>query len=296
MQSIQPDRETVTEGVDRLASKLLDSIGAYLVDDHPLEDNEIHEIRKSCKRLRALLRLIRQAITDHEFHEADRKVRKLAARLGQARDQAVMLDTIRHISGYYATLLAADAFTPLLDWATRQAGNGNTRAEVPHADTLRVPLEDLRTTVAAINLHTLDTGSLIEGLVDNYRRGRRALAEVEQEPDNEPVHALRRYTKYLFYQLDMVEDWDSVSISPLIDLSHRVEDALGEIHDLSVLGNVMHGTGPLQHDALRREVLGSLLETRWIRQLSGVLKLASGLYEMKPRRFREWLTERFSKP
>jgi CHAD domain-containing protein len=296
MQSIQPDRETVTEGVDRIAGNLLDSIGAYLADDHPFDDNEIHEIRKSCKRLRALLRLIRPSITDHDFHEVDRKVRKLAARLGQARDQAVMLDTIRRVSGHYATMLAADAFTPLLDRATRHAGSGNTHAEAHHADTLRVPLDDLRATVAAIDLHTVDTGSLIEGLVENYRRGRRALAEVEQQPDNEPVHALRRYTKYLFYQLDMVEAWDSVAILPQVDLSHRVEDSLGEIHDLSVLGNVIQGTGPLRRDALRREVLGSLLETRWIRQLSGALKLASALYEMKPRKFREWLAERLGKP
>jgi CHAD domain-containing protein len=294
MEYIQPDRETVAEGTARIAAELIARIGTWLADDRVLDDGEIHEIRKACKRLRALLRLIRPALTEHEFRETDRKVRKLASRLGQARDQAVMLATIGQLSGYYAPMLAADAFTPLREWVAQQAGTDATRvAMTHHTGALRLPLEELRLALAAIDLHAIRTGTLMTGLVNEYRLGRRALAEVGQQPDAEPVHALRRFTKYLFYQLTLVEAWDSSAIAPLIDLSHRVEEALGEVHDLSVLTNALHGAAPLRRDALRREVLGSLLETRWIRLLSGVLKQADDLYEKKPGKFHDWLKVRF---
>lgn len=295
MQYFQPPQQRIAGDAARIASGLLHLVGERLTDSQPLSDFDVHEIRKACKRLRALLRLLRPVLTEHEFRETDRKVRKLAGQLGQARDQAVMLDTIERVSQHYAPMLAQDAFAPVRAWLVQDADTPPALARTANASGwFLVPLEDLHSSVHALDLQAAGTDTLLDGLVDSYRYGRRALRQVQQQPDTEPVHALRRHTKYLYNQLTMIADLNRKAIMPLIEQSHRIEETLGEIHDLSVLINAINSAPPLRRDPLRREVLISLLETRWIRQLSGSLRQADTLYEWKPGRFKAWLEDRIS--
>lgn len=276
---------------ERIGSGLLDSIGARLADGGALSDKAVHEIRKTCKRLRALLRLLQPALPEPDFRAADRKVRKLAVRLGQARDRAVMLATIERVTQYYAPVLAADVFAPVRTSLTQLAA-ADPALHPPDPASLRLAVGNLRGTWSALDLQDVGTGTLVRGVTASYRRGLHALRTVQQQPDVEPVHALRRHTKYLFNQLTLLAALDPVAIEPLVDLSHDIEEALGEVHDLTVLADAV-GHGPLlRHDPLRREVLTSLLETRWIRQLATSLRAASLLYERRPGRFRSWLEQR----
>ncbi len=291
MKYFQPDNESTAEGAARIASSLLDAIAERLADGQLLSDIDIHEIRKTCKRLRALLRLLRPNLTAHEFQENDRKTRRLAIRLGPARDQAVMLATIDRLTQHYAAMLASDVFGPSREWLLQQQNSSEVHVA---AHTLRSSLEDLRTSIIALDLQSVSNKTLLAGVVECYRLARKALRQVEQQPDNDAVHALRRHTKHLFNQLTMIADLDSAGIVALIDLSHSVEEALGQVHDLSVLTTAITGAATLRRDTLRHEILGSLLESRWIRQLSGSLRQANMLYDRKPGKFREWLAERLA--
>lgn len=291
MDYFQPGHESVATQAERIACGLLDSIGARLSGGGVPDDKAVHEIRKTCKRMRALLRLLQPALREHAFREADRKVRKLAVRLGQARDQAVMLATIERVAQHYAPVLDAGVFTPVRSWLSQAA---EPAALVPEPASLCLTLDDLRCTWAALDLQDAATDTLVRGVTASYRRGRHALRTVQQQPDAEPVHALRRHTKYLFNQLTMLSALDPQAIDPLVELSHDTEEALGEVHDLAVLADAAGHGAMLRDDPLRREVLTSLLETRWIRQLSTALRSTTLLYTRKTGQFRSWLAPRLN--
>src|SRR3954471_12662774 len=57
-------------------------------------DETVHEVRKSLKRLRALLRLLRHALGPDEYRRENRALRDTARPLGEVRDAKVFVGAI----------------------------------------------------------------------------------------------------------------------------------------------------------------------------------------------------------
>src|SRR5688572_29173690 len=88
--------ESVTRSVRRIACEGLDDAierlsvcGGATADE--IEDH-VHEVRKRCKELRGLLRLVRSDLGE-DFRSADRTIRTAARELSALRDAHALLDT-----------------------------------------------------------------------------------------------------------------------------------------------------------------------------------------------------------
>lgn len=81
----------MTKAVRGIAVEQLDTALALIEGAGDSPHKTVHEVRKACKRMRGLLRLIAPGFAD--FAKEDRAVAKAARRLSNLRDAAAMVET-----------------------------------------------------------------------------------------------------------------------------------------------------------------------------------------------------------
>ena len=100
--------ERMGEGLRRMALAQLDvAIEALEGRDARMSaEKRVHEARKALKRLRALLRLVRDELGERAYARESELVRSTAKRLAQARDAEVLLSTLDDLIKRHAKKLA----------------------------------------------------------------------------------------------------------------------------------------------------------------------------------------------
>lgn len=276
---------------------LLDSIGDRLTTQAAISDVNIHEMRKTCKKLRALLRMLRPAMDRGSFHTLDRAIRDFARQLAELRDSKVMLDTIEHIEHHFAPVLHEQALTPVHEALRRMT---QTQDDAPAVSldlaAIQTRLADIMTAVDQANYGHIDDETLLDGIVDCYRHGRRAFAHMQASPDTESGHTLRRQAKYQYYQLRMLVAWNESELKTVVSDFHRLEETLGKDHDLAVLGELLVAHAEICPERVHRELLHALIESRRITLMSQALRTARKLYRDKPGKYRQRLETAYTLP
>ena len=102
------DREGMASGVRRIVAEELDSALINLRAE-PLSDEAVHEARKSLKKSRSALRLLRSDLGSDVRKRENGAMRDAAKRLSGARDAQVMLDTLAKLDDDPRSLLPATA-------------------------------------------------------------------------------------------------------------------------------------------------------------------------------------------
>ena len=290
-----PAIEPPATGTHRILQQLVDNIAGILEGTSQLSDKDIHEIRKTCKRLRALLRMVRPKLSARSFRKADRKIRNLARHLAGRRDSKVLTDTLDKIAQHFSPLLDDTALSPVSDSLQAQLALANENSEATgDSHTLEKRLMRVRRVIDRIDCSRISHKTLVSGMTDSYRHGRRAYKALRQTPDTVNGHYLRKQAKYLGYQLQFVTGWNDDALAPLIEDFHRLEDTLGNDHDLAVLAEMLADQPQLCPGKTRKELLDALVESRRVALLSKALRLAGKLYSDKPRHFRMRMKSAFS--
>jgi len=282
-------KEALPEGLHRIVRKLLDKSNNILIDQNIDPDIAVHGVRKASKKLRALLRLLAPALPRKTFRSNNRALRDYARLLGGARDSAVRLSSLEHLQTHFAGLLDKSATAPVHQELSRL----HHLATQKHLDQLSTPdslrrLQEIHTQLAAIDLSGITLDSLIAGLAESYRCGRRAFKALYDEPTTDHSHALRKYTKTLWYQLRLLQKWNPKVLLPLIEQLDALGELLGHDHDLATLNESLETLPACRDDPLRSELLNSLIEARRVALLSQSLRSAEQVYRRKPRKFIAW--------
>lgn len=234
---IDPEADT-TEEVQRIARERIDDALARLdglAHATPAEiEDSVHEVRKRCKELRGLARLIRTPLGP-EFAWFNRTIRDAAVELSSIRDAHAVLATFENLQA------AAGRQDDIQLERIRSA-----KAAAAVEATRSLSTDDARIRRARRRLakgrKRLDRwiiahgfGDLEDGLDRTYRRGRRGLRTVQHDPTDDNVHEWRKAVKNLWYQVRLLTPSAPSVLQPLSDRLHDLADALGDDHDLTVL-------------------------------------------------------------
>jgi CHAD domain-containing protein len=231
--------EGAADGVRRVARGQIDfaadELGGKGDDDL---DSAVHESRKAFKRLRALVRVSRDALGDEAYRRENTIFRDAGRRLSAARDAAVMVETLDDLTARYGTELPDDAFSGLRVALADEAAAASARL----ADD-RGAVEEVRGTLAAARRRVAgwpidDDGGLelLEpGFERIYRRGRRALKAARRDADTEQLHELRKRAKDLWHAAQILRPAAPKRMKKLARRAHALSDLLGDDHDLAVL-------------------------------------------------------------
>ena len=270
------DRESLQEGIQRLSLEHLDYAINILVGGDLSLDNTVHEARKAMRRVRGLLRLVRDELGPDVYRFENVQLRDTGRLLSEARSAAVALDTLAKVEGRYAELLVSDVFADVRGGlearrsvAVEHAiGNPEQRRRIVRA------LRSARARHAALPLEgTLgepsakpsirDSYKAIEpGLARTYSRGRLRMADAYRTPSAEGFHEWRKRARYLRFQLETLTGmWPEV-IKGFASAIDDLGEVLGGDHDLAELGRLVHDDHSLTSGKRERELLNSLIEQR----------------------------------
>jgi len=271
--SIRP-MERVAEEVSRVLAEQVGSALDHLRDPGAAgADVAVHEARKSCKRLRAVYRLVRPALPGNRYETLNRTVRDAARELSGARDAKALVDMYDDLIAAHGGDLSDEdlrvAREALQDRARAVEEDGDSDGPLMRA-VERLELVAEVTSGTAIRGRGFD--ALRKGLQATYADGRRALLRFRADPSPELSHDWRKSAKYTWHHVELLEDSAPSVLNPLAQALHDLSDALGDAHNLTVLAELVdeHPTrfgGPATADRVVKMALDSRadLENRAVR-------------------------------
>lgn len=242
----------------------------------------IHGARKDLKKLRGLLRLVRQDLGKKAFEAENRRYRDVGRLLSGSRDAEVKLETLLELQHRFDLPAGAAEL-----WAGRLESERDELAAATRDDD-RGRIAQATAAIAAgrdeISHWSLSTDSwaLVEsGLVRSYRDGRRALRRAEADRSADSVHRWRKRAKDLWYQLRLIEDAWPELLGATVAQTHELTELLGDHHDLAVLADDLRGRTDLGDRAPFEAAIGE----RQTQLLDAAVELGDRLYAEKPKAF-----------
>jgi CHAD domain-containing protein len=277
--------ETLGDGLRRIALGRMDHALEALRDPGANRAEAVHEARKDLKKVRAVLRLVRDRIGDDLYRAENAHYRDAGRSLSGARDAQVKLETLDELGERFADELAYQrvaGFRERLEAERRHEAEGQGE-EIGTAAADEI--ESGRKRIPQWPIEGDEWGIVEGGLKRAYRRGRNRFGEVLDEPSVENLHEWRKRVKDLWYALRILSPAWKEAVKPLADHAHALSDLLGDDHDLAVLAAAAR-----QHSAAFEEPenLHRVLETigRRRAELQGdAVSLGRRLYADKPGAF-----------
>ncbi len=290
--SFMPD-EPVREGILRLLQEQIDHGRAQLQLTGVEQMGGIHEARKTVKRLRAVLHLVRESIGEAPFQRENGRLRALSHRLAPLREAAALVELLE--------ALAAEP-VPEVFWGVKAALEPELEAVsaalLAEQDIPAQAAGELARIGAGFQELTFTGGGfslLAGGLRRVYRQGRRRMARAVAAGDSpERYHDWRKRVKYLWHHLEILTPVDPETLEPLAAEVHHLSDLLGEAHDLAELWALIAAgpAGEMLREAL--PPLRAFLAGRQKERETAAVLIGAGLYAARPADYTASLAARWA--
>ncbi len=244
----------------------------------------VHQARKCCKKVRAVLRLVRPALGG-AFAEENAWFRDAARGLSEARDATALVETIDRLDETFGDEVDGDlvvrARAALVARRSR-LWEAETDLETRVAD-LVVALAGSRDRVAGRALRTGGFDAIGPGFARTYTRGRRALSAAYVAPSADRFHELRKRAKYHRYHLELLEPlWPEV-VDAHISATHHLTDLLGHNQDLQVMHETLTSEPDLLDNHRDTQALLGLVERRQTELRRLAEPLARNVFAERPK-------------
>lgn len=239
-------------------------------------DDDVHRARKSMRRIRGILRLVRDGLGP--AYSAENAVMRDTARLlSDVRSSAVAGTALEELMARFGPLLADGIYSEMAgqlaarhdEIAKRTLDNRLLMAGVvSNLEHARVRLAAFPTTAGAdFGYHGPllpdDSALFVEGIIRTYRRGLVAMKAAAASPFPEQMHEWRKRVRYLRYQMEALQPaWPEV-MTGLCRSLDNLSETLGHERDLWELAETVRAEPDLCADGRARDLLSALtLETR----------------------------------
>jgi len=227
-------RESIATGLRRLARKELRVARDELRAKTPPGDEAIHSARKSIKKVRAVIDLLK-ADEGRGLKRSRKRLRDVSQTLSRLRDADATQEILSKLRERSPAALDEHAFARV---KRRLSARKQELARAAVSDgiwsRLDGELRKLRRDVKRWRPAHRRFAALAEGIRAAYRDGRKAMARARERQRAEDFHEWRKKLKELRYQLRLVEGC-SRDIRKVVRQIHRAEAWLGDDHNLVVL-------------------------------------------------------------
>ena len=206
----------------------------------------VHRLRRRCKRLRGLLRLVKPRFD--RFEMENRAFRDLAAALSGARDTAVTTETFEALVTYDAGRGGDAEIADTLATVIRQRLRESVGPEPDQAEQQlllaqhRAGLQQARRRVESWNVRGKGFSAVGDGLEATYQRLSNGLDTARAEASPEALHAWRKDAKYHWHHVSLFEEAVPDVLAGRRQLLDRLGELLGDHHNLAVLERILGGT------------------------------------------------------
>jgi len=273
--------KSVEAALRRIArEQLVKTLG--LLDEGELGPEAVHEVRARCKKLRALLRLVRPSL--RHFGREDEAFRDAARLLAPARDYEVLQATLARLLASAGNRLGERLGPALTGPELAPPAAPPDRTAI---DGCRELLNDALRRSRAWELTDEGWPALGPGLARTLGQAQAELDAAQREPGGEAFHALRKQAKYHFHHVSLLARLDPAAFRKRGKHARLLCELLGEEHDLAVLSAHLAGSDPDRPWTDPTEAVQVLIRRKRTYLAHDALAAAQRLFAGKPEELRE---------
>jgi CHAD domain-containing protein len=211
--------------------------------DH--EDPEtVHELRKRCKKVRAVLRLIRPALGD-AYDVENAHFRDAARSLSPLRDAHTAIVAYDALLDHYHDEVQRRSFAAIrrgLVQAEERCKRNAADLEDRYAQ-VRAEMEAARHRIDDWPIADLGVGTWRAGFEATYRRARKAMAAAYDDATPDRFHEWRKAVKYHGYHVRLLRPMSDDELRGRGATADTLSELLGAYHDVVVVSATLHGSG-----------------------------------------------------
>lgn len=279
--------EFLATGLQRVSLEQLD-YAIRTLEDSPL-DVGIHEARKAMRRVRAILRLVRDPLGDRVYFAENIALRDTGRIIGGSRDATVLVETVHGLSFLYSDVVHVNAYEQLLEHLGERDELIRRRITASTVHDVIGRLQASRNRFAAWPARFGEAGPVADdfatvrrGIRRVYRRGRRRMADAALVRTSSAHHVWRKRVRYLRFQMELLEGmWPRMQRGLARDLAF-LADVLGAEHDLAMLENLLAYEPEMLPDDAARQVLGDLVTRNRLRLQDAARPVGQRVYAEEP--------------
>lgn len=225
--------QSVEAGFRRIAGEQIGKALASLEATGAARPDAVHDVRKRCKKLRGLVRIVRPSFAG--FEEENAAFRDIAGLLGSLRDTEVLQETYDAVTGDRDAAPDRSAIAP-----GRAAITRRREAELAEADLdarfaeAREKLQAARSRAEQWSLDEEGWDALDRGIAKTYARARKAMRKAAKKPTGERHHEWRKRVKYHWHHTRLMRSLWPEQMKQRAKLAHDLANLLGDHHDCHV--------------------------------------------------------------
>ena len=225
-------RESVPRSSWRIVRKEIDKCLKSL-RAKTASDETIHDVRKRFQKVRAILKLVREAIGEKVYQRENSCFRDAAAVLREVRDAKVQIDALEKLCSQTPMPCPESARRALEE--RRASIRGRVLVETDALPPMAQAIKKARGRIDHCAFKSKGWRAIGPGLKETYKKARDAMQAAAQEPTTEKLHEWRKRSKYLWHQLHALDVIAPPLLSALVERTHHITQLLGDDHDLAML-------------------------------------------------------------
>lgn len=245
----------------------------------------VHEVRKSFKKIRGALRLVRDQI---DFYKEENVFfRDEARRISDVRDATSVIETLDDLYEQYENQLYKNTFNQFRNHLNSRREK-LTEEYVKDGDVLKIIENQLSDKCEKIDQWPIEIKSfktLSPSVERVYKRGRKGYKRAKRSRSTKHFHEWRKRVKYLRYQLDLLHRIWPEFLDSWEDELHDLSDYLGDDHDLYLLSEEVEKNKDQFSDPESYQLLDSLIKSGRSDLQTNALNLGKRLYHLDHENF-----------
>jgi CHAD domain-containing protein len=226
--------KSVQAAVRRVALDQIDAAIAEIDNAELPREKVVHQVRKRCKKLRALVRLVRPGFDDYARENA--AFRDLARTLGGVRDQDVLIETCDKIGAHYGKDADVEALQAVQSALLAEKQDAAKHAALDERlAAFRADMVQARHRAQLWIIGGDGFAALSGGLQKTLKQADKAMAAARDKPAADNMHEWRKHMKYHWYHARLLRSIWPATMQAHVTAASELADLLGEHHDLTVL-------------------------------------------------------------
>ena len=199
----------------------------------------VHDVRKRLKKLRGLLRLVRDARPKF-YAKENARFRDMARALSGVRDRAALVESLDALQARYKDEETGEAFEPIRQHLIAQREAASAADLAPAIEATLRNLAEARSRLDAFAVGKKnkagDAAAIVaSGFARIAGQARGEIRDAEKRGEASIFHDLRKRAKYHSMHLKLLGPLWPEAMAPLADAAAALGDDLGLDHDYAVL-------------------------------------------------------------
>jgi CHAD domain-containing protein len=282
--AFRSDDRTVEAGLRRIALGQFEAARGELHSHRLGAHSTVHQLRKRCKKVRALVRLLRPAFRSYKRENA--ALRDMARPLSSIRDTSALIEAFDRLAGRFRGQVDARLVAQVRERLEARRARIDEKEIAARLEDFEKALGKAARRAETWKLDARGYAAIGKGLAQTYARARREYKAALSLPNGDTMHEWRKRVKYHRLQARLLKATWPPLMHAHIDAGEALSSLLGDHHDLIVFLDLLEN-GDVIDDAETRGMFRGLIDARQQRLAGEALQAGSFLFSEPPEALRQ---------